>query len=91
MDEVMKVARNRSASFFQLACMGLVPRASGAKLSVVMRGLDPRIHYDSPIGQPYGKKSWHSRMDGRVKPGHDGVEGQPQRIPLQQAPALGGA
>ena len=37
-----------------------------------MRGLDPRIHDEFPTEQPYGKKSWHGLMDGRVKPGHDG-------------------
>ena len=38
----------------------------------VMRGLDPRIHDEAPLGKTYEKPSVAKRiMDCRVKPGND--------------------
>jgi hypothetical protein len=37
-----------------------------------MRGLDPRIHDEAPLGKTYKKPSVAKRiMDCRVKPGND--------------------
>jgi hypothetical protein len=44
--------------------MPLQSRGRREHLAFVMRGLDPRIH---PL-----EKSLAKKMDGRVKPGHDG-------------------
>jgi hypothetical protein len=38
--------------------------------SHVMRGLDPRIHAVPPALE-CEYRPWRSRVDGRVKPGHD--------------------
>jgi hypothetical protein len=40
----------------------------------VMRGLDPRIHDESPRVPTLRQSLRHSLVDGRVKPGHDGGE-----------------
>src|SRR6185436_20478024 len=37
-----------------------------------MRGLDPRIHDEAQIQNPCDCDRMRCRMDGRVKPGHDG-------------------
>jgi hypothetical protein len=42
--------------------------------SVVMRGLDPRIHDDAPLSTSVLLSLWPSQMDCRVKPGNDGGE-----------------
>jgi hypothetical protein len=40
-----------------------------ARYRVVTRGLDPRVHHS-------WRKVFAKKMDGRVKPGHDGACGK---------------
>jgi hypothetical protein len=40
-------------------------------LSVVMRGLDPRIHDETQHGKVLRSSMLHGLMDCRVKPGND--------------------
>jgi hypothetical protein len=45
--------------------------ATTATLSAVMRGLDPRIHYESPRRKALRPSLRVRLMDCRVKPGND--------------------
>ena len=43
-----------------------------------MRGLDPRIHDETPLRKTYETSLvWNAIMDCRVKPGNDSGEGVP--------------
>jgi hypothetical protein len=65
----------------------MLPYAS-IELSVVMRGLDPRIHADPRQQKTLRAASLHLIMDCRVKPGNDSRRGY-NSIPMR--PASGGA